>query len=656
MCGIVGLVGAQEASWLTEMNALIPYRGPDDAGEYRDREAGVALAMRRLSILDLAGGHQPMSNHDGSVWIVYNGETYNSPPLREHLLSKGYEFQTSHSDTEVLLHLYEEKQEAMLDDLNGMFAFVIYDRERRQLFGARDRFGIKPLYYHKSANLFAFASELKCFLPLPGIERAIDLASLYHYMSLLYVPGEDSIMRGIKRLLPAHWFKFDLRSNDFKTEQYWDIDLKGTEERSEDEWCEIIRTELREAVRRWTLSDVPVGCSLSGGIDSSAIVGLLGEMGHPGIKTYSLGFTGHGEDEWNELPLAREVAARWGTEHHESILDPESLLDDLVEMAWHLDEPYGGGLPSWYVFRFMRETVTVGLTGTGGDETFGNYGKFRAFEATPLARAIMSQQNIYTAAGRNLAWLWKPAAQLAEAVPQSWLGGRARKERLSHWLNFSGGPLGRYYFNPWYYFSDEAKRAAVFQTDLGGVLDTAEVLQGFYERAGASDVRNAIAYVDFKTQLTDEFLLMTDRLSMAHSLEARVPFLDHEFVETIFRIPSQIRTRPDNLKYLLKKSVADLLPEGILGARKRGFVIPIKLWLRGSLRPLAEYLLAPERLKAQGILNPQYYRRYVKPHLDGEADYTWQVWAALMFQLWHFIFIEQNTRQKPTYSWRDIIK
>jgi asparagine synthase (glutamine-hydrolysing) len=595
-----------------------------------------------------------LSNEDGSIWIGYNGEIYNSPELRPPLVAKGHRFQTSHSDTEILIHLYEDKHEEMLRDLNGMFAFVIYDRKRQILFGARDRIGIKPLYYWQQPYLFAFASELKAFLPLPGLRREIDLTSLYHYMSLLYVPGENSILRGVKRLMPGHWFKFDLRTRALEIQPYWDIDVHRVEQRSEEEWCERIRTELREAVRRWTLSDVPVGCSLSGGIDSSAIVGLLGEMGHPHIKTYSLGFAGQGEEEWNELPLARHVAARWGTEHHELILDPDTLLDDLVQMVWHLDEPYAGGLPSWYVFRFMRETVTVGMTGSGGDEDFGNYGKYRMFESSRVARAVMAHRETYEMLGRNLAWLWQPWNQLVEAVPNAWLGP-GHKKRLTDLLDFGGGPVGRYYFNTWYYFSDRVKRDAVFQLHADGIVDTAQLLQSWHDRSGAASARDGIAYLDFKTQLPDEFLMMTDRLSMAHSLEARVPLLDHTFVETVFRIPSSIRTRPDNLKYLLKKAVGDLLPAELLTARKRGFVIPITLWLRGQLRPLAENLLRPERLQSQGIYRPSFYQRYVLPHFEGRADYTWQVWAALMFQLWHVVFIEQGAVHAPTYGWRDLL-
>jgi asparagine synthase (glutamine-hydrolysing) len=302
----------------------------------------------------------------------------------------------------------------------------------------------------------------------------------------------------------------------------------------------------------------------------------------------------------------------------------------------------------------MAETVKVGMTGTGGDETFGNYGKYRVMENSSFARAAMSRRSTYESFARNFAWAWRPCSQLAEAVPDTWLGSY-RKRRLAGLFDFRSGPVGRYFFNPWYYFSDGAKRSAVFQMDLDQVMETGSILQSLYDEANVDDLRNSLTYIDFKTQLTDEFLSMTDRLSMAHSLEARVPFLDHEFVETVFSIPSSLRTRPDDLKYLLKASVADLLPPEILNARKRGFVIPIKLWLRTSLRKLAEHLLSPERLKTQGLFEPGFYWRYVKPHIEAKEDFTWQVWAALMFQLWHFVFIEQNARSAPTYTWRDII-
>lgn len=654
MCGIVGIVGKQDDSWLSVMNGLVTYRGPDDAGEYRDAPADVALAMRRLSILDLAGGHQPMPNADETVWIVFNGEIYNSPEIRQRLIETGHSFNTLNSDTEVLLHLYEEKGEAMLDELNGMFAFVIYDRKRKRLFGARDRIGIKPLYYFKEAELFAFASELKSLLALPAVGRDLDFQSLYHYMTLLFVPGERTIFSDIKRLPPGHYFSFDLSSRELSIRRYWKLRTDRAEpNRSEAEWIEIIQHELREAVRRWTLSDVPIGCSLSGGLDSSAVVALLSELGYGPIKTYSLGFAADDEAAWNELHLARKVADRFHTEHQEIILRPEELLDDLVSMVWHLDEPYGGGLPSWYVFRMMSREVKVGLTGTGGDELFGNYGKFSPFEHSPILKFAAGHPR-WTAAGANLpSFVWASWRQAVTAIPESIMSAR-QTDRLAQLGNICRAPFGSHYYANQVYLSDEQKHESVFNGRFSRVEETASYLQGLFSEAGTSNARDAVAYVDFQTQLPEEFLMMTDRFSMAHSLEARVPFLDHQLVETVFRIPASLRTRPNDLKYLMKAAVGKLLPPELLGAPKKGFVIPIALWLRNQLRPLAESLLSSERLQKQGIFRPSFYSSYVAPHLDGRADFTWQVWAALMFQLWHSIFVERGDFTKPAYSWRDL--
>ncbi|HZI20718.1 MAG TPA: asparagine synthase (glutamine-hydrolyzing) [Pyrinomonadaceae bacterium] len=657
MCGIVGIAGRQERSWLASMNSVQTHRGPDDAGEYRDPEAEVALAMRRLSILDLEGGHQPMSNEDGSLTVVFNGEIFNSPELRAGLEARGHKFFTHNSDTEVLLKLYEERGAAALQELNGMFAFAIYDRRRRVVFGARDRVGIKPLYYVKEPALFAFASEVKSLLALPTLAREVETQSVFHYMTLLHVPGERSAFRGVRRLPPGHWFEYSVDRRELRVERYWRLPVGasggGEGGRSADEWAEVLRHELREAVRRWMLSDVPVGCSLSGGIDSTAVVGLLGEMGFR-VKTYSLGFAGEGEEEWDELRLAREVAARWGTEHREVILKPEDLLEDLVQMVWHLDEPYGGGLPSWYVFRLMAEDVKVGLTGSGGDELFGNYGKFVPFETSPVLRAAASYPALARAARSLPRAAWAAWRGALAAVPDA-LAGAGRKSRLAELDKLFEAPFGHHYYANQVYFTDRAKRDAVFDGAAEAAEDTAALIERLAAEAGASNYRDRVAYVDFMTQLPEEFLLMTDRFSMAHSLEARVPFLDHELVETVFRIPARLRTRPDDLKYLLKRAVSDLLPAGVLGARKKGFVIPVKLWLRGPLRPLAERLLAPDRLAAQGLFRPSFFGRFVAPHVEGRADYTWQVWAALMFQLWHVVFVERREADRPTFSWRDLL-
>ncbi|PSB25982.1 asparagine synthase (glutamine-hydrolyzing) [Stenomitos frigidus] len=636
MCGIVGLIGHWAPELLGQLNQSLYHRGPDDGGEYRDQQGGVALAMRRLSILDLSGGHQPMSNHDGSVWIVFNGEIYNAPELRSRLEAKGVHFKTSHSDTECLLHLYEAYGEAMLAELNGMFAFVIYDRERKQIFGARDRFGIKPLYYTQTANHFAFASELKTLLQLPTVERHLNLQSLYHYLSLRYIPGADSIFKGIQRLPPAHSFRYRLEPQDFTIERYWQPDPSPTETHSIAEWSEMIRHELRGAVKRWALSDVPIGCSLSGGIDSTAIVGLLAEAGYERLSTYSLGFQKAEEADWNELPLARQMAERWGTQHYELLLTPDDLLRDLVRMVWSLDEPYGGGLPSWYIFQFMSRDVKVGLTGTGGDELFGNYGKWCHYE------------NRLSRLGHPLHSMRDRIKRSASHLPELLLGADRKKRWLEYYRTFRF-PMDAYFL----YFSDATKRR--YLSEVSGITDTADWLQTLYQTSGATEIRNGTALVDLQTQLPEEFLLMTDRFSMAHSLEARVPFLDAQLVDRVLSIPTSLRTHPNDLKYLLKQAVSDLLPAPLLTARKRGFIIPDTLWLRDKLRPLVERLLAPDRLARQGILRPEIYSRFVQPHLSGKADYTGQVWTLLMFQLWHVVFIEQASVEAPSFSWQDLV-
>jgi len=649
MCGICGLVGAYRPELLERMQRLMIHRGPDGEGSYWDQDHLVGLAMRRLAIIDIAGGDQPMTNEDGTIWIVYNGEVYNSPELRPTLEQAGHVFRSHHSDTEVLVHLYEEFGLEALQRLNGMFSFAIFDRRRKRLFAARDRLGIKPFYYWHGSGLFAFASELKCLLQVPEVGCEINCGTLFHYLSLLYTPGENSIIRGVKRLPPGHWLIYDLASKSLQTGCYWNINFSREEQRREEEWCELIRETLTRSIKRRLLSDVPVGCSLSGGIDSSGIVGLLATMNESPIKTYSLGFTGEGEAAWDELPLARQVAGHWGTEHHELVLEPERLLDDLISMVWYLDEPYAGGLPSWYVFKHMRQDVTVGLSGTGGDELFGNYGKYITFETSRLARLARAYCDA-TSLSRKL--FWNPGQRLASMLPAS-LIGPVRREQLRNLSVIAEEPMRWFYMNIWYYFDDHTKRNSIFagQTDQA---DTGAMLQALHNHSQARDIRNAIAYVDFKTQLVDEFLFFTDRLSMAHSLEARVPYLDHEFVELVFRIPSRLRSKPEDWKYLLKKATGPVIPQEVLNAPKRGFVIPITVWLRGRLRPLAEKLLSPQRLKDQGIFRPEFHDNYLRPHLEGR-DYTWQLWAMIMFQLWYLVFIDHPTNGPPTFTWKDLV-
>ena len=576
MCGIAGVVGAWDDALLERLGASLRHRGPDGGGVVT--EGDVALVARRLAILDLETGEQPMTSPSGRSTIVFNGEIYNAPQLRERLERAGRVFATDHSDTEVVLAQWEEHGAAGLQALNGMVAFALLDREQRELVLVRDRLGIKPLYYTDAP--FAFASELRTLLHGPGIERELDRESLFHYLSLRFVPGERSILAGVKRLAPGHLLRHDLERGVTSVQRWWKLELGGAADPGE------LRGRLREAVVRWTLADVPVAVSLSGGLDSSAVTALLAESG-AAMRTYSLGFAG--EDD--ELPLARALAERWGTDHHEAVVDADELLDDLLQMVWALDEPYGGGLPSWYVYRFMAEDVKVGLTGTGGDELFGNYRRFVPFE-------------------------------------------RARLRALRR------GDVRRYHFEPSYYFADEEKRAL----GIDGP-DTSALLQRVYDESGSSHSRDSVLYLDVATQLPDEFLHVTDRFSMAWSLEARTPFLDHELVEYVASLPPEVRTDADDPKRLLRAAVAELLTPAHLEAPKQGFVFPLERWLRGELRPLAERLVSREHLRAQGIF------REDADFLALDAE---RLWPVLMFQLWHLLYVEEALTEAPTFSWREL--
>ena len=376
MCGIVGFIGKNAPVLLKAMADSLYHRGPDESGEFIDKESKVSLAMRRLSIIDLETGSQPMSNENETIRVVCNGEIYNFKELKKDLVSKGHIFKTHHSDTEVLIHLYEEKGFDMLKCLNGMFAFVIYDKRKHILFGARDRVGIKPLYYSLKQGIFSFASELKTLLLDQEIIKEIDTQSLYDYLSFQCIASPRTIIKGVNKLEPASYFVFDINTRNLKLNKYWDLSF--TDEITDiAKAVELIREETKRAVVDWSLSDVPIACSLSGGIDSSSIVGILSKYGKKELSTFSLGF----KDVKNidELKLARHTAQIYNTKHHEVILEPEDVLLDLDKMVECLDEPYGGGIPSWFIFKIMKGKVKVALTGSGGDELFGNYGKWARY-------------------------------------------------------------------------------------------------------------------------------------------------------------------------------------------------------------------------------------------------------------------------------------
>lgn len=602
MCGIVGLVGRGDVSVLAEMNASQVHRGPDEGGVFSDPERRVHLAMRRLAIVDISEGHQPMSNGDGSIWIVFNGEIVNAPALRKSLEDEGAVFRTHHSDTEVLVHLYERYGEVMLDRLNGMFAFVVYDKYRNRLFGARDPFGIKPLYYALNAEGLAFASELKSLHCLPGFDKRINRQALYHYLSFQCVPAPNTIFDGVMKLGAGESFVFDITHRQFQKNRYWrppsGVGEEGVGPRAGFELETVIREGLTGAVRRWMLSDIPIACSLSGGIDSAVIAGLMTEIGGVPIRTYTLGFDDFAD--LDERGLAKIVSGRWGTQHHEIVIQSNDLLADLDLMVAALDEPYGGGLPSWFVFKGMADDVKVCMTGTGGDELFGSYGKWRVYEN----------------------WL----TGLRQGV------GLLRRDW--RWLeDYNRFPRGSRYS---LYFREYEKRNRLLDPGFRlGCQASETFIEYLWNEGRPATVRDAPRVIDMQVQLPEEFLHMTDRFSMAFSIEARPPFLDREFAETMMSIPAASRMGADRLKGHMIKALSAYIPRELQMARKKGFILPVGDWLRKNLRSHVERLFQPSFLRKQGIFSERIYAELVLPHLESRADHSSKLWTLFMFQLWY---------------------
>jgi asparagine synthase (glutamine-hydrolysing) len=606
VCGIVGFVGRGDTAVLMRMNANQKHRGPDDSGIFSDSTRGVHLAMTRLSIVDISDGHQPMANADKSIWIVFNGEIVNAPSLRQELENCGVVFRTGHSDTEVLLHLYEHYSESMLEKLNGMFAFVIYDKRKNCLFGARDQFGIKPLYYMQSTDDFAFSSELKGLSRLSYFQKKINPQAVYHFLSFQCVPAPETVFEGVYKLAAGETFLFNIEEKKFQKKIYWHPP-QGAAWTSEGtnrvlELQEFIREGFTKAMRRWTISDVPIACSLSGGVDSAIIAGLMAELGNSPIKTYTLGFDDF--PDLDERNLARAISTKWGTQHHEIIIQTEDLLDDLDLMVTALDEPYAGGLPAWFVFKRMAGDVKVCMTGTGGDELFGNYGKWKVYADLPLAiRQALGQLR------RDPRWI----------------------------LDFLRFPKGsRYHL----YFRDYQKKSLLSPDFSTGYLESEALVERLWDKGKPTTVLDAPRIIDMQIQLPEEFLHMTDRFSMNFSIEARPPFLDKDFVEAMISVDSELRVRRYNLKENLIKAFSTYIPEEVKSAKKRGFTLPIKEWLRKQLRGRIEYYFQPSYLRKQGIFSEKIYTDLFLPHVKGHVDFSSHIWTIFMFQVWY----ERNMR------------
>jgi asparagine synthase (glutamine-hydrolysing) len=617
MCGIAGLLrldgGSADGALLKRMTDRLAHRGPDGEGFYV--KGPVGLGHRRLSIIDLSTGAQPMVSASGSTWITYNGEVYNYRELRDELIALGCEFRTT-SDTEVILAAYEVWGVGCLDRLRGMFAFAIWDAPGRRLFLARDRVGIKPLVYSWDGRGLRFASELKAILEDPAVPRVLDREAVRDYFTHLYVPGPRSIFRDIRKLPPASYLICPLDgTGEPEVKRYWDLRMAPDATISEAEWTEQLDHLLHETVRMHLVSDVPVGAFLSGGLDSSTVAACMARSASGPIKTFSIGFD---EADYDELRYARMVASRYGTDHFELVVKPD-VMEVLPRLAWQFDEPFAdaSAVPTYCVSRITRDHVTVALSGDGGDESYAGY--------TRYAEAVQLRERM----DRPPLALLKPLAR--------WAGARRRPgARGREFLQVRGMDAVDRYARMVTYQTPQTlesllTREAAGELDLGAPQ---RALRTLAARAGTEDYLSTLQYVDVHHYLPEDILTKVDRASMLTSLEARVPLLDHVVMEHAARMPPGLKLRDGRGKHVLKAAMARYLPGEMLNRRKMGFGVPLATWFRKDLKDFTRDVLLDARTRQRGILRPEAVARLLDAHVAGRRDYSSQLWSLICFELW----------------------
>jgi asparagine synthase (glutamine-hydrolysing) len=611
MCGICGVAGGDPAGGrelVGRMCSAMTHRGPDDEGTVQ--LDGVTLGMRRLSIIDLEGGHQPMHNEDSTVWVVQNGEIYNHLELRELLLASGHTFNTQ-SDTEVLVHGYEQWGEEIVERLNGMFAFAVLDRRRGAVLLARDRMGIKPLHYAIDGKRLVFASELKALLRDPALRRGIDPAALDQYLAYEFVPSPASIVRGISKLQPAHTLMWSVADGTQRLRRYWSPELGvGDGHRNLDEEGERLRAVLRESVRKELISDVPLGVFLSGGIDSSAVAAMMTELGGE-VKSFSVGFA---DRSFDESSYARQVARHLGTEHRELTLEPDMLLGLIPKLPSLLDEPLGDAsiIPTYLLAEFTRRHVKVALGGDGGDELFAGYPTLQAHR---LAEYYMRAPRLLREG------LLEPVVRRLP-VSRSNLSFDFRAKRF---VSGAGYPVAERHQRWMGSFATE-ERSALLSREARHEVDI---------DAAYADPLNQVLMLDMRLYLENDILVKLDRASMMASLEGRVPLLNNDFVEYATHLPLNMKLRGLRSKFLLKRALRGLLPEAILNRPKKGFGIPVADWFRGPLKEQMLSVLSRERIAREGFFDATAVTRLVSDHLEGRRDNRKQLWTLFAFELWH---------------------
>ena len=623
MCGIAGKISLTEKCVSTDeverMNDAIRHRGPDDGGTYISPDGKVGLGQRRLSIIDLSPlGHQPMRYLD-RYEIVFNGEVYNFDEKRDMLEKEGYTFK-SHSDTEVILALYDKYKEGCLEHLRGMFAFAIYDERERTLFAARDRIGKKPFKYYFDGKTFLFASELKAILTQPEYVKEPDYVAIHHYLTLQYVPAPLTGFKDLKKLEAAHSLTLDLKTGTLEKRRYWKLDYSKKLDLSEEEWKKRILAKLEESVKLRMIADVPIGAFLSGGVDSSAIVGLMSKLSKSPIKTFSIGFN---EERYNELPYARMIAKRFKTDHTEFIVKPDAI-EVLPMLVRQYEEPYAdsSSLPTYYVSKMTREHVTVALNGDGGDENFGGYNSY----------ALQKMTLLYDRIGFLHKLLVLPISKMMMEMTGSDFFAKAYKFAKS----LSEKPSRRF-TNYMCHFNNEMK--ADLYTDrfksLTKGMDSFDILPKKAMESGVKDRMDQTFYTDINTYLTDDLMVKVDIASMAVALEGRSPFLDHEFMELTAKIPSHLKLKGLNRKkYILKEALRGFIPDEILFRKKMGFGIPLDLWFRGELKAYAYDTLLSEKAIGRGLFKKHEVKKILDTHTQTEVSQAYIIWNLLVLELW----------------------
>jgi asparagine synthase (glutamine-hydrolysing) len=633
MCGIAGIVGLAgsgevDPGKIRRMCGTIVHRGPDDEGIYAHGPVG--LGMRRLSIIDLAGGHQPIHNEDRSVWIVFNGEIYNFPELHEQLTKRGHRFYT-HSDTEVIVHLYEDLGVGAIRQLRGMFAFALYDFRQNSLLLARDRLGKKPLHYALHKGSLLFASEIKALLAVePGLST-IEPAALLDYFSVGYIPDPKTAFAAISKLAPGHALEF--RGGRVSLHQYWDLPAYGTNDPGSEEAClDEVEQRLSEAVRIRLLSEVPLGALLSGGVDSSIVVALMARASSAPVKTFSIGFR---ETDFSEAVHARAVAQKFGTEHHEFIVEPE-LTETVDKLTAKMEEPFADSsmVPTYHVCRNARRHVTVALSGDGGDELFAGYDRYLVH----LGR-------------QKYEWIPAWAGRLFRNHLYPWVPKAAYGRRLM--FNLSLNERERY-LDSLSYLPAQGRERSLFSTDFLSTIEQVPALEDFrryFDRAPAEDKISRLLYLDTKTYLTADVLAKVDRMSMLNSLEVRCPLLDHVFVEWTAQLNSRWKLHFGERKYLLRRLAERLgVPSTAIHRPKQGFALPLTHWWRNQLKDgMLGILLEPKTLE-RGYFNRKAVRQLVEEHLRGRRNRPTDIWLLLIFELWHRNFLSAVGQAASTGS------